>query len=60
MTRVAVGRYGTEAMLLLTALTQVVAPASSSSLAFRPVPTRNGDGPRGQEARGGGIRAAWR
>jgi AAA family ATP:ADP antiporter len=57
MTRVAVGRYGTEAMLLLTALTQVVS-AGLVVLIWRFRPRQvNGDGPAGYEG-GGGVLAA--
>ena len=58
MTRVAVGRYGTEAMLLLTALTQVVS-AGLVVYIWRDRPAQvNGDRPAGHEGGGGGVLAA--
>jgi AAA family ATP:ADP antiporter len=56
MTRVAVGRYGTEAMLLLTALTQVIS-AGLVVYIWRDRPAMvNGDMPAGEA--GGGVLAA--
>jgi len=56
MTRVAVGRYGTEAMLLLTALTQLIS-AGLVVYIWRDRPAQvNGDVPAGEA--GGGVLAA--
>jgi ATP:ADP antiporter, AAA family len=56
MTRVAVGRYGTEAMLLLTALTQVISAGLVVYIWRARAALVNGDVPAGEA--GGGVLAA--